>query len=138
MGRILSIDYGDRRVGLAVSDSSMIFSFPLKVLENKPVKIFKELGEIIKEKEIDLIIIGYPLRTDGERSKTCDKVDDFMNKINEHFPGLKIITWDERFTSKMANDVLVEHSVHWSKRKSVVDAIAASLILQNYLESVKQ
>lgn len=137
MGRILSIDYGDRRVGLAVSDSARIFSFPLKVLENKPVKTFKELGEVITEKGIDLIIIGYPLRTDGERSKTCDKVDDFINKINEYFPDLKIITWDERFTSKMATDVLVDHSVHWSKRKSVVDAIAASLILQNYLESVK-
>ncbi|MDD3626496.1 MAG: Holliday junction resolvase RuvX [bacterium] len=137
MSRILCIDYGEKRIGVAVSDPDRVFSFPLIVLENTMPGILNKLEEIIKEKGITDIVIGYPLRTDGTRSKSCEKIDEFNLKLQEKFPDLKIINWDERFTSKIANDAMMATGINSKKRRNTVDAVAASLILQNYLESIQ-
>ena len=124
-------------MGLAVSDQARIFSFPLSVLSIGSPNYLTELKRIITEKGVDVIVIGYPLRTDGSKSKSCEKVDEFKRELSEHFPGMEIVLWDERFTSKLANDAMAEIGINSRKRRNTVDSVAASIILQNYLESIR-
>ena len=134
MGRILAIDYGLKRCGVAISD-------PLKIIANaynvySPNEIIQELEKIIKEKEIDAIVVGYPINMKGEKTSTTLLVDKFINELKKKFPNIAIEKLDERLTSKMAQQTLILSGTKKSDRqkKSNTDLISATILLQNYLD----
>lgn len=136
MGSIIAIDYGLKRVGIAVSDPERIFAFPSAVLENKGIELLiKEISDIVLEKEADLIIVGMPYNMPGVKSLKSEmaiKVEKFISKLKEKIP-LKIEIIDERLSSFMAEENLKEAGISSKKSKKFVDAEAARIMLEEYL-----
>ena len=136
MGSIISIDYGLKRVGIAVSDPGRIFAFPSAVLENKSVEyLIKEISNIILEKEADLILVGMPYNMPGikiQKGEMAIKVEKFISKLKEKI-SLKIEIIDERLSSFMAEENLKEAGISSKKSKKFVDAEAARIMLEEYL-----
>jgi len=133
MGRLLAIDYGMRRVGIAVTDTLQIIASGLTTVANKDVEAF--LKKYLKEEEVDEIILGYPLGLDNQPTDLTHEVAAFNIKLNEWFPTVPIRLVDERFTSKMAKATLISSGVPKKKRrnKALLDEISATIILQEYL-----
>lgn len=134
--RILGIDYGDRRVGLALSDyfawtASSLGFVDLKKDKNSLLDI---LDGHIKEYKVETIVVGYPLNMNGTRGPRAMITDEFIEKVEKKFPTLKIVRWDERLTSKEASRIMREMNIS-SREKGMNDKIAATLILQSYLDS---
>ncbi len=135
MARILAIDYGKRRVGLAVTDPMKIIASPLQTIETEKVLSF--LTEYFKINEVELIILGEPKNLDGEETHSTQAVMEFQILLNKQFPQIPIKLVDERFTSRMAKQVLLDAGYKKKDRqnKKLVDTVSAALILQTYLES---
>ena len=137
MGSILAIDYGTKRIGLAVSDPSRIFAFPLGVIENKNMElVLSDLRNITSERDIDLILIGMPFNMDKTKSEMTIKVEKFVKKITEEL-NLKVEIIDERLSSFAAEENLKESKLSSEKIKKYVDSEAARLILEEYLRIEK-
>ncbi len=144
MAKILGIDHGAVRIGIAVSDESSSIAFGREIfLNNKD--IFVKIKKFISDEHINQIVIGYPLTLKGERSEQTLAVEkfetDLKNALSESpFNKITIIRWDERFTSKMAGDSMLESGMKKKKRqqKGNIDIISASLMLQSYLDSRKK
>lgn len=143
MGSILSIDYGLKRIGIAISDPNRSFAFPCCVIENKNFKyVFSCVKELIEEKEIDLIVVGMPYdqRTEGrgqrsEKKKSMQEiVDDFIRKLRKS-TNVKIEVFDERLTSFVANENLKNQGIDAKKSKKIIDMEASRLILEEYLNT---
>jgi len=134
MGRILAIDYGLKRTGLAVTDPMQIIASGLTALDNALLIPF--LTDYISKESVDKIVIGYPLNLDGSETHITSDVEQFINKLNKLFPSVIVIKEDERFTSKMAVRALIDSGVKKMKRrdKKLIDKMSAVLILQSYLE----
>jgi putative holliday junction resolvase len=134
-GRILAIDYGSRRMGLAVSDPLGITAQGLKTLERKNKRAdFGRLERTIREYQVREIVLGNPLRMSGQEGTQSQKVAEFAEALREHFQ-LPVHLWDERLTSAEANRLLREAEVSTKKRAQAVDRMAAVLILQSFLQS---
>lgn len=136
MSKILAIDFGLKRCGLALSDESKIFAFPLETVDSKYLE--SKLQDLVVKEKIDTIVLGLPKRMNNEDSHVAENVRLLKTRLFELFPELKIVTEDERYTSKMASQAM--HMGGASKKqmkdKSLVDKVSASLILQSYLESL--
>lgn len=134
--RILGIDFGLKRIGLALSDPLRIFAYPFKTLNNDKV-FWEELGKIIKVKNIERIILGYPLSENGNKSGVAADIEKFSTRLKKKF-GLQIILWDERYTSVMAQEKILESVAKKSKRrnKGLLDQNSAAIILQEYLNTL--
>lgn len=132
MDRYLAIDYGSKRIGLALTDPLKIASFPFEVILNDD-KFFIKLAEIIKEKNVSRLVLGYPIKMDGTKGPAVEKVDLFYNMLKEHFGDLPIILQDERLTTAEAEKRLIEADYKRSQRRAVIDRNAAALILEKYL-----
>ncbi len=131
--KILGIDYGDRRIGLAISDPLGIIASPLMTYEKKDDKKDLEFfSQLVTDKNISKIVIGLPINMDGTEGDRAMMVREFAQSLSPL--GVEIIFKDERLSSVSANRVLDEAKMHWSKRKKVVDTIAAQIILQSYLD----
>ena len=137
MPRILGIDFGTRRIGVALGDILGITACPFLVIERKSVEEdLKALGAIIKEQDVTLVVMGDPLNMDGSAGVLTDNVKAFANKLNEKF-NVEIKYVDERLTTLQANRILIEEADYSrEKRKGVRDKVAAALILQSYLDSL--
>jgi putative holliday junction resolvase len=134
-GRILAIDYGSRRMGLAVSDALGITAQGLETLERKNKRSdFARLERAIRVHQVKEIVLGYPLRMSGEQSAQSQKVADFAEELRTRFQ-LPVHLWDERLTSAEANRVLREADLSIQKRAQAVDRMAAVLILQAFLQA---
>jgi putative Holliday junction resolvase len=134
-GRILAIDYGSRRMGLAVSDPLGITAQGLETLERKNKRSdFARLERTLREYQVTEIVLGYPLRMSGEEGTASQKVAAFAEELRQKF-HLPVHLWDERLTSAEANRVLRESELSIKKRAQAVDRMAAVLILQAFLES---
>jgi putative Holliday junction resolvase len=134
-GRILAIDYGSRRMGLAVSDPLGITAQGLETLERKNKRSdFARLERVIRQHEVREIVLGYPLRMSGEEGTQSQKVTEFANALREKFQ-LAVHLWDERLTSAEANRLLREAELSTRKRAQAVDRMAAVLILQSFLQA---
>ena len=134
-GRILAIDYGSRRMGLAVSDPLGITAQGLETLERKNKRAdFGRLERTIREYQVREIVLGNPLRMSGQEGTQSQKVAEFAEALREHFQ-LPVHLWDERLTSAEANRLLREAEVSVKKRAQAVDRMAAVLILQSFLQS---
>lgn len=140
--RYLGIDFGDKRLGIAVSDEDKIFSFPRDYLENNN-ELYNRLLRIIKEENVSKIIIGYPLNFKSEITVQTSKVIEFKNKLdeflNKNFLRLELIYFDERFTSKIAKCRLLDSGCNKKTRrdKGLLDSISAQIILQDYIDKTK-
>lgn len=133
MGRILCFDYGAKRVGVAVTDEQRIISTPLLTCENK--KIFEFTESYLNENNVDLLLVGMPLDLRGEPTDSTAITKSFISKLSSQFSSIKIDTYDERYTSKIAKDSLIflGKNKKYRRKKSNIDKVSASLILQSYL-----
>ncbi len=137
MGRILSIDYGQKRVGLAVTDALQIIATGLETVAAKDIWTY--LSDYLKSEEVEVIVVGEPRDMMNRPSDSSRFVEPFVRKLRKTYPDMKIERYDERFTSKMAFQTMIDGGLGKKKRcnKALVDTISATLILQSYLESVK-
>lgn len=133
--RILAIDHGTVRMGIAVSDEMGMIAQPLEFIPAEPFDAFlKRLNEILAEKQVAEILIGMPRNMDGTYGPAAEKVREFIAKLKETIT-IPIRTWDERLTSAQANRMLIQADMRRDKRKTRVDAAAAAILLQSYLDS---
>ncbi|MCI0744143.1 MAG: Holliday junction resolvase RuvX [Verrucomicrobia subdivision 3 bacterium] len=133
--RVLAIDHGTRRMGIAVSDELKTIAQPLEFIPSQPFAAFlARLKEIIREKEIDLILVGMPRNMDGSYGPAALKVQEFVAVLKDAIT-IPIKTWDERLTSAQANRFLIGAKVRRQRRKETVDKTAAALLLQSFLDS---
>jgi putative Holliday junction resolvase len=134
MARIIGIDYGTKRVGIAVTDPLRIIASPLETIETS--KIFDYLKKYCTSEIVDLFIIGYPKDLMNRDMEITKKVDVFINQLKTIFPNTELMKVDERFTSKIAFQTILQTGINKTKRKdkSLVDKISACLLLQSYLE----
>lgn len=133
MKRILGIDYGDARTGIAISDllCSIVGSTTV-IHSRRPEKTLEEICKIVQENEIEEIVMGLPRNMDGSEGPRAELCREFARQV-EQAAGLPVKLWDERRTTVEAHNILSEHNYHGKKRKNTVDAVAASLILEGYL-----
>lgn len=134
MARILAIDYGIKRIGLAETDDLKMIASGLTTVESKT--IFNFITTYMKEYELEKIVLGYPLRLNGEKSDTTLMVEEFAKKLGKKFPTIPIQFVDERMTSQMAFQTMIDSGISKKRRrdKGLVDKISATIILQSYLE----
>lgn len=134
--RILGIDYGNKRVGIAVSDAFGWTAQPLVTLKmNGHQKLLVEIKKYIDKYDVEKIIVGMPYSLDGTRGKRAEITQAFINFLNNNLK-IPIQIQDERLTTKQAKNILLEADVSRQGRKKVIDKLAASLILQAYLDSL--
>lgn len=135
MPRIIAIDYGLRRTGLAVTDPLQIIATGLTTVESKQLIPF--LKDYFSKEQVELIIIGEPKNMDDSDTHATPLVEKCIKELQKSFPGIPIIKVDERFTSKMAKDSMLEMGLTKKQRrnKAMVDEIAATIILQEYMSS---
>ena len=135
MARILGIDYGHRRLGFALSDPTEMLATPHSVVEVKSEgEAVEAAAGVCEETGAARMLVGLPLRTDGTRGDMVEAVEAFSERLRER-SGLPVDTWDERFTSKIAEDVLIEAGTRRKKRRQVIDKLAAQIMLQHYLDA---
>jgi len=134
VGRILAIDYGKKRAGLAVTD-------PMKMIANglttvHPNELLNYLGDYLNKEKIDTIVVGYPKQMNNQDSECVKDIKPFLKKLKKQFPDIPVELEDERFTSRMAQDAMIQGGMKKKQRqnKANVDKISATIILQSFLE----
>ena len=133
MKRIMGIDYGDARTGVAVSDLLCSLVGTTKVIHSRSMmKTVDAICEMVKGSDIGEIVVGLPKNMDGTEGARAELCKEFAQKLRES-TGLPVAMWDERRTTVEAHNILSQHNYHGKKRKDTVDAVAASLILEGYL-----
>ena len=137
MGRILAIDYGRKRVGIAVTD-------PLKIIANglttvKSCDVLKFLSDYLSKETVELIVVGLPKTMNNEESDSMQYIKPFVEKLKKQHPNVPIEMYDERFTSVLAHKAMLEGGLKKKERqnKALVDEISACIILQTYMESMR-
>jgi putative Holliday junction resolvase len=136
--RILALDHGTRRIGVAASDEMKVIATPLEYIPAEPLdKAIERLQQLIREKDVELILIGMPRNMDGSFGPAAEKVKEFIASLAPHITT-PVKTWDERLTSVMANRALLQGNVRRADRKQKVDKMAAAILLQSYLDSRPQ
>ncbi len=135
MGRILAIDYGRKRVGLAVSDPLKIAANPLDTIAVHEVMQF--LKNYLQKETVETIVVGKALRMNGNESESMQHIHPFFESLKKNFPEVRIVFADERFSSVLAQRAILEAGMKKKERqnKALVDKVAATIILQTYLES---
>lgn len=131
--RIMGIDYGDARTGVAISDLlCSLVGFTTVVPSRNAQRAIEEIARIAKEREVGQIVVGLPKNMDGTEGPRAQLCREFGDRLREE-TGLQVSMWDERRTTVEAHNILSQHNYHGKKRKDTVDAVAASLILEGYL-----
>ena len=136
MGRILAIDYGRKRCGIAVTDPLKIIANGLETVATH--KLMDFLKDYMSREQVELIVIGQPTQLNGEPSESMRYITPFINRLKKEMPNMPITMVDERFTSTIAHQAMIDGGMKKSDRrdKSRVDAIAATIILNDYLQSI--
>jgi putative Holliday junction resolvase len=133
--RVLAIDHGTKRMGLALSDELGIVAQPLEAAPAEPFAQFlSRLKEIIQERQVELVLVGMPRNMDGSYGQAALKVQEFVAVLKEAIV-IPVQTWDERLTSAQANRFLIQADVSRKARKTKVDKTAAAILLQSYLDN---
>jgi putative holliday junction resolvase len=138
LGRIIAIDYGQKRVGIAVTDELKMIANPLTTIHSKDVVTF--LKEYIAKENVECIVVGEPKQMDNSESKSAKFTEPFIRLLLKTFPLIPIKRIDERFTSKIAFQTLIDAGLSKKDRrnKALVDTISATIILQSYLEDLNR
>ena len=138
MKRYMSLDIGDRTIGIAVSDLLGLTAQGVETIHRKTMKDdLKRLGELMAQYETHSLVSGLPKNMDGTEGERCEIVNEFMAKVKETYPEVEITFWDERLSTVAATRSLIEADVSRRKRKKVIDKMAAVFILQGYLDSLR-
>lgn len=134
MGRILAIDYGRKRVGLAVTDPLQMIANSLTTVHAKDIWNF--LSDYLNKETVDCIVVGYPKQMNNQASEAVRYINPFVKRLQKLYPEMDIQLVDERFTSKMAHQTMIDAGLRKKARqnKALVDTISATIILQSYLE----
>jgi len=134
MGRIVAIDYGRKRVGLAVTDALQIFATSLTTVHSKDVMNY--LKEYVLKENVDCFVVGLPRQMNNTDSESARFIEPFVRLLQKQFPAIPVVRIDERFTSKMATATILEAGLKKKDRqnKALVDTVSATIILQSYLE----
>lgn len=133
--RIMGIDYGDSRVGVAVSDLLCITAQGVATVKHRGMEhLIEDILELIKEYKPDRIVLGLPKNMDGSSGFRAEATYEFKAELEKVYDG-EIVLWDERLTTVVAHNILNETNTRGKKRKKVVDTVAAALILENYLNA---
>jgi len=137
MGRIIAIDYGRKRTGLAVTDKLQIIANGLTTVPSGEAVSY--LTNYVSNESVDLLVVGYPKQMNNEPSENLKYVEAFVKHLTKTLPGVPVKYYDERFTSALAHQAMIDGGLKKKKRqdKKIADEISAVLILQNYLESTK-
>lgn len=135
MARLLSIDYGKKRTGLAVSDPLQIIANGLTTVETS--KLFDFLADYLQKESVERIIVGLPRQMNNEPSENMKRVEPFVNRLKKLYPHIPVVYYDERFTSKIAQQTIIDAGLKKKERqrKELIDEISATILLQDYMES---
>lgn len=135
--RILGLDFGSKTVGIAVSDPLLLTAQGVEIVRrqspNKLRQTLARIEEIIKEYEVDRIVLGYPKNMNNTEGERCERTKEFKGML-ERRTGLSVVLWDERLTTVSADNYMMESGIRREDRKKYVDEIAAVFILQGYLD----
>lgn len=136
MARILAIDYGKKRVGIAVTDPLKLIANGLDTVPSN--EIYKYLSEYFDREEVERVVVGYPVKLNNEPSEAVRYVNEFIRTFIRKFPGIPLEQHDERFTSRIAFQAMLDGGVKKNKRKdkAMVDKVSATILLQSYLEEL--
>jgi putative pre-16S rRNA nuclease len=135
---LVGLDIGDVRIGLAISDGEKKIAFPLGVVERIAGSYgFNQISRLLAGRDIEGFVVGLPVRTDGTVGIQAQKVLDYIEALKKHFK-VNVCSWDERFSTAMAERYLKDDAMKAKERKRVVDEIAAHVILQSYLDSLQK
>ena len=134
MARILAIDYGRRRTGLAVSDPLQLIAGALATVETKELE--RWLADYFRREEVSIIVLGKPTQMNGQPSETWRYIEPLAGRLRHAYPDKEVVFYDERFTSVLAHRAMIDGGMKRSDRrdKAVVDKIAATIILEDYLQ----
>ena len=134
MSKYIGIDYGQKKIGLSVTDDNKVFAFPLETVKN--IDFFDFIFDFTKENNVDKFIVGKPIRMSGENSEIESEIIKFIKKLEKKFPNIPIVRFDERFTSKIATKSILSSGAKKKLRlkKEIVDKISATIILRDFLE----
>lgn len=137
MGRILAIDYGLKRTGLAVSDPLRIIAGALDTVATHTLMDY--LKQYLSKNDVSTIVVGQPKQTNGEMSESWRAIEPFVNRLRKEFPQTEVVLYDERFTSVLAHRTMLESGIGRIARrdKALVDRISATIILQDYMQSLE-
>ncbi|MCR5114198.1 MAG: Holliday junction resolvase RuvX [Bacteroidales bacterium] len=137
MGRIIAIDYGQKRVGFAVTDELRICAHPLETIH--VTQAFDYLKKYIETENVDTIVIGEPKTLKNTPSDSTRYIEPFVNRVRKSFPCIEVVRVDERFTSRMAFQTMIDSGLKKKERqnKGLVDTISAAIILQSYLQQLE-
>jgi putative holliday junction resolvase len=134
--RVLALDHGTVRIGVALSDELKMMAHPLEFIPAEPFNGFVDrLKQLIREKEVEQIVVGMPRNMDGSYGPSAEKVRQFIIVLKEIIT-IPIRSWDERLTSVQANRLMAERGVKTKDKREKVDKMAAALLLQNYLDAI--
>lgn len=137
MGRILAIDYGTKRTGLAVTDPLRIIAGALETVDTKQLEKF--LADYFSKNDVDIIVLGKPSQMNGQPSETMRFIEPLAGRLRHVYPDKEIVLYDERFTSVIAQRAILDSGIGKMARrdKALVDRVSATIILQSYMESLE-
>ena len=135
MGRILAIDFGTKRTGIAVTDPLRIVPGGLKTVATHELQAF--LADYFSKEQVDIIVVGYPTNMNGEDSASMTQIRPFVAKLTKQYPEKKIVMFDERFTSVIAQRAILDSGIGRMARrnKALVDEVSATIILESFMDS---
>ena len=136
--RILALDPGTKRIGVAVSDEMGWIAQPLETFERRSLEVdVAHIQALVQQHDVREVLMGMPFRLNGRVGPEAESVQRFIETLEQAL-NIPIVAWDERLTSKSAEDLLIEANVSRKKRKGAVDRVAAALLLQSYLEALTE
>ncbi|MBO7568752.1 MAG: Holliday junction resolvase RuvX [Bacteroidaceae bacterium] len=137
MSRILAIDYGQKRTGIAVTDTLQMIANGLATVETKELEKF--IVDYVAKEDVSTIVMGKPTQMNGENSENMKRIEPFFNRLKRLFPDKEIVYYDERFTSVLAHQAMLQSGISKKARqdKALVDKISATIILEDYMQSIR-
>ena len=137
MSRILAIDYGQKRTGIAVTDPLQMIANGLATIDTKELEKF--IVDYVAKEDVSTIVMGKPTQMNGENSENMKRIEPFFNRLKKLFPDKEITYYDERFTSVLAHQAMLQSGISKKARqnKALVDKISATIILEDYMQSIR-
>jgi putative Holliday junction resolvase len=136
VGRILAVDPGSRRVGLAMTDPLQMIASPLRVIDfSGERRLAEQLLALIREQAVERVVVGLPIREDGSEGEGCKRSRNLARRLERG--GVKVVLWDERYSSREAENALKEMGLNRKRAIGRIDPVAAAIILQDYLRSTR-
>ena len=138
MAYYVGIDVGDVRVGLSISDKTKKIAFPLNVINRENNSFgFNKIKKLLEGKEVEAFVVGLPIRSDGVLGEQGKKVLQYIESLKSYFP-YEVITWDERYSTALAEKYLLESKIKRENRRKLIDKVAAQVILQSFLDHLNK